>query len=209
MSERGESTLPINEDMSEAGSNIHLLEVSNRISIKQSHDRLAEAGVSMSYSHYAAFLAEGDISAQLGVGGPANRRDIPAAAVDLLIKFYPAFKAMGGKRPLAPNMLRRFIDGKSALPGNAKMDTSSSVNAISPLLRNEEMASAAKALTELAAVMRRTQEIAPDKLVTSEEAAEILACKPRAVGRYVRPVRRGVYRQSDLYQFISRLPRIE
>lgn len=44
-----------------------------------------------------------------------------------------------------------------------------------------------------------------DRLVTKEEAAQALACPPGSVSRYVRPVRRGVYRWSDVQAYIAGL----
>jgi len=46
---------------------------------------------------------------------------------------------------------------------------------------------------------------AEDRLLDADAAAELLACSPRSVGRYVRPVRRGVWRRSDIMHYIAAL----
>ena len=44
-----------------------------------------------------------------------------------------------------------------------------------------------------------------DRLVGRDEAAGMLACRPRSVGRYVRPVRADAWRLSDLRRYIAAL----
>ncbi len=44
-----------------------------------------------------------------------------------------------------------------------------------------------------------------DRLLTSVEAASLLACRPRSVSRYVKPVRRGAYRWTDVMRHIEGL----
>jgi len=44
-----------------------------------------------------------------------------------------------------------------------------------------------------------------DRLITSAEATELLACKPRSVKRYIQPVRPGVYKRSEILRFIQLL----
>jgi len=44
-----------------------------------------------------------------------------------------------------------------------------------------------------------------DRLITSAEAADLLACKPRSVKRYVLPVRPGVYKRSAILRYIEHL----
>lgn len=44
-----------------------------------------------------------------------------------------------------------------------------------------------------------------DSLLTREEAAKMLRCHPRSVGRYVLPVRKGVWKRSDVQKYIESL----
>ena len=50
-----------------------------------------------------------------------------------------------------------------------------------------------------------------DRLLTAEQAAEILACKPRSVGRHVSPVSENPrrYRESDIFRHIKYLAQID
>ena len=55
---------------------------------------------------------------------------------------------------------------------------------------------------------RISAELSPppeDRLITSIEAADLIACKPRAVGRYVRHIegRKGIYKRSDVLRYIQ------
>jgi hypothetical protein len=43
----------------------------------------------------------------------------------------------------------------------------------------------------------------PDRLLTAEQAAELLLCAPRSVGRYVKPLRPGVFRMSAIQRYID------
>ncbi len=45
----------------------------------------------------------------------------------------------------------------------------------------------------------------PDRLLTAEQAADLLACKPRSVSRYVAPVRRRTWKESDVQRYIAGL----
>ncbi len=45
----------------------------------------------------------------------------------------------------------------------------------------------------------------PDRLLTAEQAAELLACHPRSVSRYVTPVRHRTWKESDVQRYIAGL----
>ena len=63
-----------------------------------------------------------------------------------------------------------------------------------------------EALAEVLA--RAVQRIAPppeDRLITAQEAADLLCCKPRSVKRFVLPVRPGVYKRSEILRYIQSL----
>lgn len=45
----------------------------------------------------------------------------------------------------------------------------------------------------------------PDRLLTAEQAAELLACHPRSVSRYVTPVRNRTWKESDVQRYIQGL----
>lgn len=65
-----------------------------------------------------------------------------------------------------------------------------------------ELLAALEALT--AALKQQTKAAAPaDRALTREEAARLLACSPRAVGRYVPALRPGVYRESDVQEYLA------
>jgi len=49
----------------------------------------------------------------------------------------------------------------------------------------------------------------PDRLLTAEQAAEILACHPRSVSRYVAPVRHRTWKESDVQRYIQSLEILE
>jgi hypothetical protein len=76
-------------------------------------------------------------------------------------------------------------------------------NAPLPVARLE-----AEALGELVAIRRLLESrTAPleDRLIPAIEAAQLLACKPRSVSRYVTPVRPGVWKRSTILRYIAAL----
>jgi len=64
-----------------------------------------------------------------------------------------------------------------------------------------------EAAIELTAQRIAAQVLPPpeDRLIRAEEAAALLACKARAVGRYVKPARPGVWKRSAILSYIQSL----
>lgn len=55
------------------------------------------------------------------------------------------------------------------------------------------------------AALVQTGNVTPPALLTPQQAAKRLSCSPGSVSRYVRPVRRGKYRASDVDAYINSL----
>ena len=101
--------------------------------------------------------------------------------------------------------LERLLD--SPLPAIAERQQPSNAGAggAIALLQQPSAHDIAAILDRLVAAQERAAPPPDDRLVGRDEAAGMLACSARSVGRYVRPVRAGVWRLSDLRGYIAGL----
>jgi hypothetical protein len=93
--------------------------------------------------------------------------------------------------------------------------TTSGAGLPAPVAQSANVPASANGGPELVAALRGFAEVlralsersalppTPDRLLTAEQAAELLLCAPRSVGRYVKPLRPGVWRQSDVQKYID------
>ncbi len=193
------------------------------LTLQQLQQELAGRGIFIGYSSLSEFIKTGDVADQLGAGGGGSRRAFHPDALEVLTHFLPEFRAAGGKVPQAPAMLRSFLkqrnsgdmvhnDGGAqeiALPGDADLPAPRGLAAVLGSL-----AGLPAALRELGGAIREMRQAraadppAPppqDRLLTADDAAGLLACHRRAVGRYVKPVLPGKWRLSDVLEYIAGL----
>lgn len=153
-----------------------------------------------------------------GVRGHVGAQDVPgvkgvrypAEAVALFRNLIEAQDA----GLVTPKTAAAWLSRLRAEPGDAPL-LQSDTAALIPLARPTGTAivptsqSDNGTLTALLDRLVRAQESQPappeDRLLMAEEAAELLACSPRSVGRFVKPVRRGVWRRSDILRYIASL----
>lgn len=108
----------------------------------------------------------------------------------------------------------------SAAPGQLGLATRLLSGILAPVTaaldRLAPLADLPAALREFAAAAHRQQDAAAlpapappapmeDRLLTAEQAAEMLACHPRTVSKYVTPVRPRTWRYSDCLRYIDRV----
>ncbi len=191
------------------------------LSLRDLHGALEARGVAVSYKTLSEFTGTGDVGELLGAGGGANRRTFPPAAVDVLAAFWARYKEARGRLPQAPEMLRAFLRSSPELVNPAEGEGGGALvraaTATLPATLREftgsgEPGTAAEllgALRDLAAVVRaqtERQEAQPppaDRALTRDQAAELLACSPRAVGRFVPALRPSVFRESDCRRYLA------
>lgn len=194
------------------------------LSLRDLHAALEARGVAVSYKTLSEFTGTGDVGELLGAGGGANRRTFPTAAADVLAAFLPRYKEARGRLPQAPEMLRAFLRSSSGelvnpaggedgtglvrattatLPATLREFTSSGEPGTARELLGalRDLAAAVRAQTE----RQQAQPAGADRALTRHQAAELLACSPRAVGRYVEalPGRRNVFRESDCRRYLA------
>ena len=141
----------------------------------------------------------------LGASGPV-RPTFPHAAVDVFRALLEASER-GEVTPrmgavwLTKNFPPVLIAAKTRNSENSEIEPKNKVKeaALSP---QEMISLLAEAISEALAeaIPKRV-----DRLLTSSQASEMLACRPRSVSRYVKPVRRGIYRWSDVTKYIAAL----
>ena len=198
------------------------------LSLRDLHGALEARGVAVSYKTLSEFTGTGDVGELLGAGGGANRRTFPPAAVDVMTAFWARYKEARGRLPQAPEMLRAFLRSSPELVNQAgegggsgalvraagSLPTATIPATLREFTGSGEPGTAAEllnALRDLSAAVRaqterqEAQPPPPDRALTRDQAAELLACSPRAVGRYVDPIpgRRGVYRESDCRRYLA------
>lgn len=182
------------------------------ISLRELHEQLQNAGVDVGYSTLSALIAEGDIAQQLQAGGDGRRREFPADVAMVLREFLPRFQEIGGKKAHAPEALRRFLASSSTVSETVELTQVAPVDISFPVPRTAELATLTNAVTDLVVYLRSSNSITTarppqDRLLDSHAVAEVLACKPAAIRRYVRPVllRPSRWRESDVLFFIAEL----
>lgn len=198
------------------------------LSLKELHEALAARGVTIGYSALSELIATGDVAALLGAGGTGGRRAFPPSALETLAGFLPGFQTNGGRRPQAPVLLRAHLlragqavasapDTGTDLAELRNPETQTETQkpgGMAAVLAGLGLGGLSDALRELTGFLRETRQTAPpelgappppDRLLTAEEAAGLLACSPRSVSRYVPPVLPRKWRESDCLRFIQGL----
>ena len=150
-------------------------------------------------STLSRYLDEPETRALLGASGPV-RPTFPAGAVPVI----RALLAAAECGDVTPKRATMWIAKHFPADGNGAIHVVSGNREIeSPRIEAaEEFMLAVRTLVERVPVR-------DDRLLTSAEAGVLLACRPRAVSRYVRPVRRGVFRWSDVMRHIEGLRQID
>lgn len=140
---------------------------------------------------------------------------------DLEQREFDAFEDIGDPRELSMAMLRdalcRILDSytepdaaeRSRLVAHAVqvLAAAAQVPVLAEINDLRARVEAQEAIPTLTGAIRAALgDFAPvraDRLLTREQAAELLACRPRTVGRYITAVRKGVYRWSDVRRYIE------
>lgn len=189
---------------------------SEPISLKNLHAALETRGVSRPYSSLSQFLALGDIGEQLGAGGKGNRREYPPETVDFLAVLIPEFEGKKLHKDHAPGFVRHRLaqlrqshNSITVVPD--AYDIISSEDFVSSELApipSQALLGMKQTMDEFTAAVKDIAPVREDRLLTRAQVAELLACRPRSVSRYVRPVRRGVFRWSDVMEHIKELKQV-
>ena len=151
-------------------------------------------------STLSRYLDDPETRALLGASGPV-RPTFPAAAVPVIRALLAAAECGDVTPKMATVWLAKHFPAESngaiyVLPRNREVESpGTDAFAVNP---GEEFLLAVQTLVERVPVRE-------DRLLTSTEAACLLACRPRSVSRYVRPVRKGVFRWSDVMKYIEGL----
>lgn len=189
------------------------------LSLKGLHAALEERGVRVPYSSLSQFIALGDIAEQLGVGGKGNRREFPPEAAEILAVVLPKFEAAKLGKDHAPAFVRHQIhhfrgSENSITPTPTPLDAPDDVNyevmVTSELVPRElvpissqEILEIGRAIQEFIAAVKDLAPVREDSTLNRRQAAVLLTCAPSSVSRFVRPLRRGVYRRSDVMRYIA------
>ena len=186
------------------------------LSLKNLHAALEERGVSRPYSSLSQFLALGDVAEQLGAGGRGNRREYPPETVDFLAVLIPEFEGKKLHKDHAPGFVRHRLaqlrqshNSITVVPD--AYDIISSEDFVSSELApipSQALLGMKQTMDEFTAAVKDIAPVREDRLLTRAQVAELLACRPRSVSRYVRPVRRGVFRWSDVMEHIKELKQV-
>ncbi len=104
---------------------------------------------------------------------------------------------------VTPKTARAFLASASVAPLQ-QLSNDGDGRVIVPLQQSRE-GTAVAAMERLSDMLSSRLPAPADRLVGREEAAQLLACKPGSVGRYIRPVRRGAWRHSDIQRYIAAL----
>ena len=181
------------------------------LSLQSLYDQLKPRGLKMAYSTLSQFMGYGDIADQLGVGGKGNRREFPAWTLDFLADFLPWYEKSKLNKELAPDAMRHrmtqfFSSHKAITVGESVSDSEVMPSyEVSTLTELPVRGGTIAILEHLADVLEGRRGPIPDRLIGRELAAELLHCHSVSVGRYVKPVRKGVWRESDIFAYIASL----
>lgn len=180
----------------------------------QVHKLLEASGVTYPYSSFTALMRVPGVTELLGITGTGNRMFVPPESVEILKRFLPTFLAAGAKPRAAPSLLssylNRGLESSPLVPVHAPPEKPAENLAEQPLDLSRALpvvTDLSRSLCELASALRGSAALAPaeDRLIDSLEAGALLACSPRSVSRHVKPVRRGVFRRSDILRYIASL----
>lgn len=146
-------------------------------------------------STLSRYLDEHETRALLGASGPV-RPTFPHASVPVIQALLDAAE----RGDMTPKMATVWL---------VKHFPSGADKAVPVVSGNREIESprtdaSAEFLLAVQTLVERVP-VREDRLLTSAEAANQLACRPRSVSRYVRPVRRGAYRWTDVMRHIEGL----
>jgi hypothetical protein len=150
------------------------------LSLRELHELLNQRGIEVSYSTLSAFINyDADIANLLGVSGGKNLRKFPTHAVDVLATFWPIYQEAGGQKPKAYALLRRVVDGGSAVLGSLEPSGSLVRQTVEPgsleVRQTEELRGRAEGLAST------------DEVFTAEEASVFLRVTQRQLRVYVKP----------------------
>lgn len=171
-------------------------ESGDKITLKALHQALEAAEVVISYKSLSDLIATDDVAKQLGGMGGRNRLAFPAASVEIVQGFLEYYRRRKGTRPNASRMLRQFLEKDT-------VEVVEDVNPTNLQVFNPPGNEMAAVMKEFIAAVKGITPVREDTAITRSQAAALLACSPGSVSRYVSPLRRGVYRRSDVMRYLA------
>lgn len=142
------------------------------------HQGLAERGIVVPYSSLSQFIALGDISNQLEVGGKGNRREFPAGTVEFLAALLPRWEQAKLSKDHAPAFVRHQL-AELRGSGNA-IAKSSEVLALAELRPQAHLPDALELAREYGRAVQ-------DRLLDAAGAAEYVGVSRRSLRRHFPP----------------------
>lgn len=124
----------------------------------------------------------------------------PTKAAYWLTTNFPAVgvgEASGSDPTLAG---RRAPQGDSALTG--KPEIREPENGLGPI-SSQLLLRMTRSMEDFVEAVKDVAPVREDVAIDRHQAAVLLCCSPSSVGRFVRPIRRGVYRRSDVMRYIA------
>lgn len=180
------------------------------LTLKELHACLSQAGVEISYKSLSDLTGTDDVALQLGAAGGRNRLAFPPSAVENVQGFLGYYRRRKGTRPHASRMMRGYL--KSLQPDEEKdKDLSEELMGGDGELANQRqderinvvIAQLASVMADFIEAVKEVSPVREDSTLTRSQAAALLSCSPSRVNRFVAPLRRGVYRRSDVMRYIA------
>ncbi len=170
------------------------------LTLRALHQGLEAAGVSISYKSLSDLTGTDDVAVQLGARGGRNRMAFPPDAVEAVQGFLDFYRRRKGIRPHASRLLREFL--KDGDLGEAVDKSLEEVNTTELQVFNQHKTDLATVMAEFIAAVKDVSPLREDCALTRSQAAVLLACPEASVSRYIRPLRRGIYRRSDVMRYL-------
>ena len=149
------------------------------------------------------YLDDSETAALLGASGPV-RPTFPMASVPV----FEAILAAGERGDVSPKTAAFWLTKNFpvATVGNSAMTENSGIrnseNGLS-VIGGQEVMALAQTMQEFIAAVKDLAPVREDSTLNRHQAAVLLTCAPSSVSRFVRPLRRGVYRRSDVMRYIA------
>lgn len=148
------------------------------LSLSELRERLEARGHKMSLSALSEFIKTGDIAQQLRVGGKGNRLEFLPDTLEVLLAFFPQYKAANGKLPQAASMLHSFL--KQENTALVKADRAGSLVPLFSESREVEL------LREISETLKARQEPPEDRLLTYKQARAEFGLSQKRLGELPR-----------------------
>ena len=145
------------------------------------------------------YLEDEETRALLGASGPVR----PAYPKESIPVFQALLRANASGEVTPKTLARHFSPNHSAsTPILANLSIlGNSGNALEAMQQNEMV----QVMQEFISAVKDIVPVPEDRVLTRLDAADLLACAPRSVSRFVQPLarRRGVFRRSDCLRYIQ------